>query len=222
MAPRRSVKYHVANISTGFLRTINVIVVAGAVGSIIVQFLLRNSPSFPGGWGFVGLGVVTAIAGLFGAISSGQGGCFGCHMMCMLISTIGLCAGFLLIFLKFNDVFENLGYSGEIYDAKNYLRIAGAVYFVLFCAQLVIFMLATLIHTCGFIDYYEDLEAQTRPLTTEEEEREQVALEKMRYRHEAASNQPDESPSSARIMSERMKEKYGLTPGRANGEQAES
>lgn len=192
----RSLKGHVAHISTSFLRLLNMVVLAGAIGSIVLLFIIKHNPTFPGGWGFVLLGIITGISGLFGAISSGQGGCFGCHLFCMLLSTAGLCASFLIIFLKLNTVLDAIDYDIRRSSAKSFLRAEGALYFIVFCVQLVIFLMACLIQQCGFIDYYEDLEAQQVEVTAKQ----QVAAEKRKEKTEARSSH---------ILAEKMKQKYG-------------
>ena len=157
----KSIKGHVAAISKTFLRVVNLIVLAGAVATIVIMFVVSPSPSFPAGWGFILLGIVTIISAIFGTISSGQGGCFTTHLFFLFLSSIGLAAGCVLMLLKLrivlNAVHNKLSYS----DGRQLLRVEGALYFILFCSQIVILMLACLIQTCGFVDYYEDLEAIT-------------------------------------------------------------
>jgi len=105
------------------------------------------------------LGFLTILAGAFGTISSGQVGCFGCHMIFLAISCAGLIAGFATIFLKFDNVMYNLWPSIDISDAQQSLRACGATYFVLFACQMVVLLLACMIQVCGFLEYNEDIDA---------------------------------------------------------------
>eukprot|EP00270_Netrium_digitus_P004515 TRINITY_DN15676_c0_g1_i1.p1 TRINITY_DN15676_c0_g1~~TRINITY_DN15676_c0_g1_i1.p1 ORF type:complete len:211 (+),score=2.45 TRINITY_DN15676_c0_g1_i1:74-706(+) len=194
---KRSLKGHVAHISTTFLRFLNLIIVAGGLGLIVIIFVLEGSPSFPAGWGFVTLGLLTAISGLFGAVSSGQLGCFGCHLFCLLVSAIGLCGSFIIIFLRLNTVLGNMHPKHSVVTSKQLLRIEGAVCFVLFCSQLVVLLLACLIQSCGFIEFYEDLDAN------------KSAKEIAKMHQEDELKRAKLEGSTAHRLAEKMKKKYG-------------
>lgn len=156
--PKKSLKANVAALSTSFLRFVNMLIVAAAIGTIVIMFMINSSPTGTG-VGFITLGFVVVLSGAFGTVSSGQVGCFGCHMIFLVVSSVGLIAGFGTIFLKFDNVIYNLWPSISIYDAKQYLRAAGATYFVLFACQLVVLLLACMIQVCGFLEYNEDIDA---------------------------------------------------------------
>eukprot|EP00850_Spirogloea_muscicola_P013813 SM000096S24842 [mRNA] locus=s96:58960:60689:+ [translate_table: standard] len=199
----RSLKGHVAHMSKGFLRLLNLLVVLGGAGSIALIFVLEHSPSFPEGWGFIALGALTVISGIFGCISSGQSGCFGCHMMALLWSAAGLAASFLIIFFKISTALDHLHYKMSEPDARKLVKVEGALFFLLFCGQMVILLLACLIHNCGFVDYYEDLEAAG----AQPSRRDAAAMAKIQ--HEADRRAAKNNESQAQRLATKMKQKYG-------------
>jgi hypothetical protein len=196
----RSLLGHVANISTWFLRMVNMIIVFVAAATIVIMFIIEHSPSFPAGWGFVVLGCATVVSGIFGAVSSGQMGCFTIHLFCLFISSAGLCASFVIIFLRTSNVVKQLNYKTTKYKATQLLRVEGALFLILFACQMVVLLLACLIQSCGFIDYYEDLEATNAPKSAKQLAKEQAEDAKRRSKLES---------SSAHVLAEKMKKKYG-------------
>lgn len=199
MAKARSLKGHVAHISTGYLRLLNWILVTAAAVSVVLIFVIKSKPTFPYGWGFIGLGVVTIVAGLFGAVSTGQIGCFGCHMMCTLLSSAGLCGSFVVMYFKLNTVLDQIEYDLPRLDAKKLLRAVGALYFIMFAMQLVIIVLAWLIEACGFVDYNEDLESFKLNRRTPSRN------ELLRMNDEQMSDKASDDGSSQR---QRLRERY--------------
>lgn len=209
----RSIKGHVANLSTTFLRVVNVAIVVGGAALIVIDFVLEENPSFPVGWGLIALGVATIISGIFGAISSGQGGCFGCHLMCLALSAAGLCATFVVILLQGHSVLADMNPKLGHWRSKQMLRVEGAVCFVLLCAQGVVLLLACLIHNCDFIDYYEDLEIVTS-LPPNYKQQEMVQLqETMEEQHRDMRE-----ATGAQKLAERMRRKYGAWSSDAGSE----
>lgn len=201
---RRSLKGMVAGLSTTYLRFVNMVVVAAAIGSVVCMFLINPSPTGTG-VGFIILGFLTILSGAFGTISSGQVGCFGCHMIFLSISCAGLIAAFATIFLKFDNVLYNLWPSIEIYDAQQYLRACGATYFVLFACQMVVLLLACMIQVCGFLEYNEDIDAienarQVAQMQQQDEYR--------RARVDALANNPLSAQTKGSHLVEKMKARY--------------
>eukprot|EP00475_Leptophrys_vorax_P031708 TRINITY_DN4818_c0_g1_i1.p2 TRINITY_DN4818_c0_g1~~TRINITY_DN4818_c0_g1_i1.p2 ORF type:complete len:263 (-),score=26.01 TRINITY_DN4818_c0_g1_i1:1195-1983(-) len=159
---KKSLKGSVAIVAMNFLRFLNVVIILGGITTIILDFMVQSPLTFPAGWGFFFLSVFIIICGLFGTISSGQVGCFGCHIFCLFVSCAGLIASILLIFMRFTDVVEEMKPNAnayEIYDAEQYIRIMGAIFFFLFMTQMVILMLGCTVHHFGLIEHNEDLDA---------------------------------------------------------------
>ncbi|CAI5458861.1 unnamed protein product [Closterium sp. Yama58-4] len=200
--PQKSLKGNISEMSKSFLRFVNIVIVLGAISTIALQFVIRSSPTLTG-WAFILLGILVIISGLFGTISSGQAGCFNCHMFCLAVSSAGLCASFLCTFLLFNNTVDAVDptMSTEAVG-EQYVRIVGALYFVLFAAQMVVLLLATMIHVCGFIDYNEDLEAVATAKLVAKMQREEEA--ERRANAEAASA----AASSKHQLSDKIKGKY--------------
>ena len=155
---KRSLKSKVAGMSKAFLRYVNMLIVALAITSMVLQFTINPSPSLAG-WGLVLLGIVTAISGIFGTISSGQIGCFGCHLILLLMSSAGLATAFVFTFTHFQSFAAALYSPLPITKADQLIRVQGSIFFVMFSCQMVVLLLATMIHVCGFIDYNEDIDA---------------------------------------------------------------
>lgn len=204
--PKKSLKANVASLSTSFLRFVNMVIVAAAIGTIVLMFVINPTPT-GAGVGFITLGFLVILSGAFGTIGSGQVGCFGCHMVFLTISSAGLIAAFASIFLKFDAVIYNLWPSIAVYDAKQYLRAAGATYFVLFACQLVVLLLACMIQVCGFLEYNEDIDAiaasrQVARMHADDEYR--------RARMESLTTNPisAHTGSSNNKLVEKMKAKY--------------
>lgn len=193
---KRSLKGQVANLASSFLRFLNMVIIAGGFAAFIIMFVINSDPS-PAGWGFVFLGLFTCISGLFGAISSGQIGCYSCHLFALFISSAGLCASFLVIFLRLDNVLSNLHSKKTPYDAKHLLRIEGAIFFVLFMFQLVVLLLACMVHQCGLLEFNEDLEAIPS------------ARDTARLQQETDIKRTKVETSSAHRLAEKMKQKYG-------------
>ena len=155
----RNAKSLLAQISTFLLRFINIAIVAGAITTIVILFVIEHSPSMPTGWGLVCVGVVTILSGVLGCISSSGDGCCQRKAFIVLLSFLGLAAGFLLIYLKFHTVLHALINKLSYYDGRKLLRIEGAMYFVLCSLQIIVLVLPCLTQSCRFVDSYEDIEA---------------------------------------------------------------
>lgn len=155
---KRSLKARVARLSTAFLRYVNMLVVALAIAVIVLEFSINPTPS-AAGVGLIFLSVLTCISGVFGIVSSGQIGCFGCHLILLVSSSAGLAAAFVFTFTHFQSFSAALYSPLPIAKADQLIRICGSLFFVMFSCQMVVLLLATMIHVCGFIDYNEDLDA---------------------------------------------------------------
>lgn len=201
---KRSLKANVATLSTSFLRFLNMVVVACALGTVVCMFMINPTPT-GAGVGFIVLGFLTIVAGGFGTISSGQVGCFGCHMIFLSISSAGLIAAFASIFLKFDTVLYNLWPSIELYDAKQYLRACGATYFVLFACQMVVLLLACMIQVCGFLEYNEDIDAVENARNVAHMHAQD---EYRRARVDALANNPISAHTKGSKLVEAMKARY--------------
>ncbi|GJP38006.1 hypothetical protein CLOM_g22446 [Closterium sp. NIES-68] len=159
---KKSLKGSVAIVAMNFLRFLNMVIIAGGAATIVMIFLIQSPPTFPGGWGFFFLSLLVILSGLFGTIASGQVGCFECHLFCLFISAAGLCASVLMIFMRFKDVVLAIKPDADayaMYDAEQYVRILGAIYFFIFMTQMVILMLGCTVQHFGLIEHNEDLDA---------------------------------------------------------------
>ncbi|CAI5986535.1 unnamed protein product [Closterium sp. NIES-65] len=171
---KKSLKGSVAILAMNFLRFLNMVIIVGGAATIVMVFLIQSPPTFPAGWGFFFLSTLIILSGLFGTIASGQVGCFECHLFCLFISAAGLCASTLMIFLRFKDVVLSMKPNADpyqMYDAEQYVRILGALYFFIFMTQMVILMLGCTVHHFGLIEHNEDLDAlkSARELARSEE-----------------------------------------------------
>lgn len=188
-------------------------IVVGGAALIVIDFVLEEDPSFPAGWGFIALGVVTMVSGVFGAISSGQGGCFGCHIFCLAFSSSGLCAGFVIILLRGHSVLADMNPKFGHFRSKQMLRVEGAICFILLCSQGVVLLLACLIHNCDFIDYYEDLEIVTS-LPPNYKQQEMVQLqETVEEQHRDLRE-----ATTSHKLADRMRRKYGAWSSESGSE----
>lgn len=198
----RSFKGHVADCSTGFLRFLNIILLLGAVAEIVLVFVMEGNPSFPAGWGFIVVGLVTVASGLCGVVSKGNWGCLGLHLFFTLLSTAGLATSFLVIFVAENKVIRSVGHGNSGINKHDLLLVIAAICAALFCLQIIMIVLYCCVQNCGFVDYYEDLDGNPRF---------QAQMAKQRAKDEAATNarRSKIEASSAHQLAEKMKAKYG-------------
>jgi len=199
--PGRSTKGKVADCCVGFLRFMNIIVILGGLLEIVLMFVLEGNPSFPAGWGFIVVGILTVVSGLFGVMSNGTWGCLGCQLFFLLISTAGLATAFLVIFVAENNVLQNLSHGTNV-NRHDILLAVAAICAVLFCLNIFIILFSCFMQNCGFADYYEDLDGN--PMSTARTTRQQVQDERASVRRKEKLES-----SNAHQLAEKMKAKYG-------------
>lgn len=198
-----SVKNNLGKFFMGFSRFINMLVVAGAITSVVIMFVMQRNPSGTG-WGFVILGGVTFVSGIFGIFSTGQGCCFSLHLFLLMISCAGLAVSFLLIFLSQTQVLDSLNNKLSLPDATQLLRVEGAIFAVLFALQLIIILLGCCVQACGCLDYYEEKEVNASPANAK-----RLAKQHAKEEAEAEKRRAKVEASSAHSLAEKMKAKYG-------------
>lgn len=192
----RTFRGHVARASTGLLQLLNIAIVLAAVATIVVSVYLERPPSRIG-WCFIGVGIVSFIAGVFGVRAAKHTGCFSWHLIALLFSVGGLLSAALVIFIKVNQVVNNMKSKHNQKDTKNLVKLNGAIFFIMGCVQVVILVLAIIASCCEFVDYYEDLEMANRGANLSG-----VA-------EESSKRATKKRESNAARLSETMKEKYG-------------
>lgn len=157
----RTFRGHVARASTGLLQVLNIAIVIAAIATIAISVYLERPPSSIG-WCFIGVGIVSTIAGLFGIRAAKHTGCFSWHLIALLFSVGGLLSAALVIFIKPNQVVNNMKHMHSQKDMKKLVKLNGAIFFIMGCVQIVILVLAIIASCCEFVDYYEDLEMANR------------------------------------------------------------
>lgn len=205
----QSLKGNVGVVARTFTRLLNMLIVIGAIATILLLFIIRPLPTFVG-VGFLLLSCLNVISGLFGAMATGQNDCFSLHILALLLSSTGLAATFLLIFLRFQAVAWALNPTAmNPYRVQLLARIVGAVAFVLFTSQLVVLLLSCMLNLCRLVDHNEDLAAV-------KEARQRLRLERARDK-KAALSEP-----VAHKATERLREKYKqwMSPAGGHGRSA--
>jgi quinol-cytochrome oxidoreductase complex cytochrome b subunit len=192
----RTFRGHVARVSTGILRLLNVGIMLAAIATIIISVYLERPPSSIG-WCFIGVGIVSFIAGLFGVRAASHRGCFSWHLIALLFSVGGLLSAALVIFIKVNQVVKNLKSKQNAKDTKNLVKLNGAIFFIMGCVQVVILVLAIIASCCEFVDYYEDLEMANR------------GTNMSGIAEESSKRAAKRRDTNASRLAETMKEKYG-------------
>ncbi|CAM6109651.1 unnamed protein product [Calypogeia fissa] len=192
----RTFRGHVARASTGLLQILNFGIVIAAIATIVISVYLERPPSRIG-WCFIGVGIVSTIAGLFGIRAAKHTGCFSWHLIALLFSVGGLFAAALVIFIKVNQVVNNMKHMHSNKDMKKLVKLNGAIFFIMGCAQVVILVLAIIASCCEFVDYYEDLEMANRGANLSG-----VA-------DDSAKRAAKKRDSNASKLAETMKQKYG-------------
>eukprot|EP00270_Netrium_digitus_P020264 TRINITY_DN828_c0_g1_i2.p2 TRINITY_DN828_c0_g1~~TRINITY_DN828_c0_g1_i2.p2 ORF type:complete len:210 (+),score=31.57 TRINITY_DN828_c0_g1_i2:129-758(+) len=185
----------------GFIcRFLNLLVLGAAGAACALTFVIQRNPSFPAGWGFVCLSAATALSGFFGFFTAGSlTGCFGCHLLFIMVSTAGLCATSIIIFVRKSEVLAAFQPNVSPSDADLFLTIIAGLFLGCFALNILILILSCLVGTCGYsADYYESVD---KPKTAKEIAREQRADAKLRAKIES---------SSAHQLAEKMKKKYGF------------
>jgi hypothetical protein len=191
----RTFRGHVARVSTGLLQLLNIGIALAAVATIVISVYLERPPSSIG-WCFIGVGIVSFIAGVFGVRAASHRGCFSCHLIALLFSVGGLLSAALVIFIKVNQVVRNMKSKVNAKDTKSLVKVNGAIFFIMGCVQVVILVLA-IIASCCELDYYEDLEMANRGANISG------------IAGESAKRAAKKRDSNASRLAQTMKEKYG-------------
>jgi quinol-cytochrome oxidoreductase complex cytochrome b subunit len=192
----RTFRGHVARASTGLLQLLNIGIILAAVATIIISVYLERPPSSIG-WCFIGVGIVTFIAGLFGVRAASHRGCFSWHLIALLFSVGGLFSAALVIFIKVNQVVKNMKSKINAKDTRSLVKLNGAIFFIMGCVQVVILVLAIIASCCEFVDYYEDLEMANRGANISG------------IAEESSKRAERKRASNASRLAQTMKEKYG-------------
>lgn len=192
----RTFRGHVARASTGLLQLLNLGIVLAAIATIVISVWLERPPSSIG-WCFIGVGIVSFIAGVFGVRAAKHTGCFSWHLIALLFSVGGLLSAALVIFIKVNQVVRNMKSKHNAKDTKNLVKLNGAIFFIMGCVQVVILVLAIIASCCEFVDYYEDLEMANRGANLSG------------IADESSKRAAKKRDSNASRIAETMKQKYG-------------
>ena len=191
----RGFRGHIAVCSTTLLLILNLIVLVGGIGTVVLILIAEHPPS--GATLLIIIaGAFTIGSGLIGLCSSRRRGCFTLQLILLAFSVIGLFATAFAIFFKPTQVRNALHkphYGAS--TTSTLLKVLSAIMFVTGCVQVMVLTLGICVNCCDLNDYYEDIE-MTRTMNAKE----------AREAEKRAARRED---SKSAQLAEQMKEKYG-------------
>ncbi|CAI5502497.1 unnamed protein product [Closterium sp. Naga37s-1] len=172
-----------------------------ARGAVALIFVIRPIPALAG-WGFIIVGGITFLAGVFGVFFSGRFGCCGIHIFLHALSIAGTCATGIIAVVKPDTLANDMQPTIDMDKAQSLVLVEGGIMLALFTLQLLLIILTCCAQSCGCLDVgYEELDSAS---AAKKAAAEAIKEEERRARIES---------SSAHQLAQKMKEKYGMVAG---------
>ncbi|GJP30419.1 hypothetical protein CLOM_g1385 [Closterium sp. NIES-68] len=191
-----------ANCFVFILTVLHIIVLAGSIASVALIFVIRPNPTFPAGWGFIIVGAITFLSGVFGVFFSGRFGCCGIHLLLHALSIAGTCATGIIAVAKPDTLVGDMQPTIALDKAHDLMIVEGGIMLALFTLQLLLMILTCCAQSCGCLDGgYEELDSAS---AAKKAAADAIKEEQRRARMES---------TSAHKLAQKMKEKYGMVTG---------
>jgi len=193
----RTIKGQVAFVSTGLLSVLNLLATIGGIAAIVVICALEHVPSRMG-WLFIIVGGFTVVSGLIGLCTSNHRGCFTWQAVLLMFALIGLISASLLIFFKPTQVLARMNSKYSESTSWKIIKFQAAIFFIVFCIDVIVLILGTCVNCCDLVDYYEDLEMTNRK-----------RADLGRTQAESGRRASKKEDTKASQLAQKMKDKYG-------------
>ncbi|EFJ35616.1 hypothetical protein SELMODRAFT_405133 [Selaginella moellendorffii] len=179
-----------------FLRFLNYFVMIGAIVSVAAIVAIRLSPTWAG-WGFILVAALTFLSGLLGCFPFDS--CFSYHFLALGLSMGGLGSGSLALFIKQELVEQHLKSKRSVDNTRILMRVDAILFMIMLCVQMMVLVLAFIVHHCSYENFYEDLESKNA----------HRAQELAKVQEEAEARSAKANDSHAAELNRKMREKYG-------------
>ena len=194
---RVTFKGHAASFFQCSFLLINLVIFSGAAAAVALMFVMRSNPTFPAGWGFIAVGIITALSGLLGIFFNGRFGCFGIHLLLYLLSLAGTCTSGIILLVKPSTALSAIQPTIVQSQANQFVMIEGILMVGLFVFQLADVFLMWVMQSCDLVGYSD----VANELSTAKEAARRAREEEERVKRVESSQ--------AHQIAIQMKEKYG-------------
>ncbi|CAK9268395.1 hypothetical protein BDL97_02G075400 [Sphagnum fallax] len=193
----RSIKGQLAFVSTGLLSILNLLATIGGIAGIVIICALEHAPSSIG-WLLIVVGGFTVASGLVGIFTSNRRGCFTWQAVLLMFALVGLILASLVIFFKPTLVLQRMNLKISESSARKIMKFQAAIFFIVFCIDVMVLILGTCVNCCDLVDYYEDLELANRK---------RADLGSTQAESGRRSSKKEDTKASQ--LAQKMKDKYG-------------